>query len=202
MEDSNRITLRKIGNYALTVALFAGLAGMFLSIVFMFTEPQRLANARRMELQARQLVAPEADSFVERTISVNEENTNADRSFCYVEVYDQDKNISGYLVSFPARGYSSDIMIMAGISLEYSLKGMTILSQSETPGLGTRVEEPWFIEQFAGKSTNALAVQQDGGEIAAITGATISSAAVADGVREKINLFKNIMQEANQNEIN
>ena len=64
-----------------------------------------------------------------------------------------------------------------------------MLSQVETPGLGTKVEEvkygeddPWFTRQFLGKTANAVAVDKDGGDIQSITGATISSRALAKSV--------------------
>jgi electron transport complex protein RnfG len=63
------------------------------------------------------------------------------------------------------------------------------LSQQETPGLGARIvevrpggEKPWFTSQFEGKSGDELRLKKDGGGIDAITGATISSRAVAGGV--------------------
>jgi electron transport complex protein RnfG len=66
---------------------------------------------------------------------------------------------------------------------------MKVLSQVETPGLGTKVEEvkygdedPWFTQQFLQKSAATLAVDKDGGEIQSITGATISSRALTKSV--------------------
>ncbi len=61
----------------------------------------------------------------------------------------------------------------------------------ETPGLGTKADEPWFKKQFVGK-TNAdkIKVGKDGGTIDAITAATISSRAVCVGVKKVADMYK------------
>jgi electron transport complex protein RnfG len=56
------------------------------------------------------------------------------------------------------------------------------LSASETPGLGTKMNDPSFASQFAGRSAAGLAVTKDGGEIEAITAATITSRAVCRAI--------------------
>lgn len=86
-------------------------------------------------------------------------------------------------------GYSSAIETMIGVDSTGKIIGFKVLSQKETPGLGTRTEEikygesdSWFQRQFLGKNAALLAVDKDGGEIQSITGATISSRAVTKSV--------------------
>ena len=63
--------------------------------------------------------------------------------------------------------------------------GIGITTLSETPGLGTRITEDIFTQQFHNKSKDTIfKVKKDGGEIDAITGATISSRAVAQAITE------------------
>ena len=67
-----------------------------------------------------------------------------------------------------------------------SIKDLSILKQTETPGLGSRITESSFTDQFIGLSVSEVALKADNGRIDAITGATISSEAVVDTVREKM----------------
>ncbi len=90
----------------------------------------------------------------------------------------------GYAFLAVGKGYGGDINILVGLSDEITVKGIKIVSQTETPGLGSRITEPFFTDQFAGVAINNVALSRDGGKIDAITGSTISSSAVVDAVRD------------------
>jgi len=100
----------------------------------------------------------------------------------------------GYAFLAVGKGYGGDIDILIGLEDETTIKGITIISQSETPGLGSRIAESSFASKFTGLSIGDVALKQDGGQIDAITGATISSGAVVDAVRttamEKVKSLK------------
>ena len=78
-----------------------------------------------------------------------------------------------------------------GIAPDGTVAGLAIsrLDQTETPGLGVKVTRAAFREQFRGKGAGAARLKQDGGTVDAITAATISSRAVADGVREALGWY-------------
>jgi len=89
-------------------------------------------------------------------------------------------------------GYGGEIRVMAGIDAANRITRIEILSQNETPGLGAKVEGDSFTGQFSGRTTeNAewCSVKQDRGEIAAITGATISSRTVCEAIQHGLNIF-------------
>ncbi|MBA7698037.1 Ion-translocating oxidoreductase complex subunit G [subsurface metagenome] len=100
----------------------------------------------------------------------------------------------GYAFLAVGKGYGGDIDILIGLEDETTIKGITIISQSETPGLGSRIAESSFASKFAGVDIGDVALKEDGGQIDAITGATISSGAVVDAVRatamEKVKSLK------------
>ena len=100
----------------------------------------------------------------------------------------------GYAFLAVGKGYGGDIDILIGLEDETTIKGITIISQSETPGLGSRIAESSFASTFAGVNIDDVALKQDGGQIDALTGATISSGAVVDAVRttamEKVKSLK------------
>lgn len=113
----------------------------------------------------------------------------------------------GYVFIAKRYGYSSVIETMVGIKADGTITGAQVLSHNETPGLGAKIVEvvtdktivkalknifskkkepekeisPYFTEQFKGMDARSL----DMGDVDAITGATISSKAVVDSIREK-----------------
>ena len=83
-------------------------------------------------------------------------------------------------------GFGGTIDLMVGVDNEGVVTGISVLSLSESPGLGANAKEEWFQEQFVGV-TAPVAVTKDGGQIEAITSSTITSRAVSDGVTAAIN---------------
>ena len=83
-------------------------------------------------------------------------------------------------------GYGGAIDVLVGLEPDYRLRGIRVISQQETPGLGAKIVESAFLDQFVGLAVDDLALRKNGGSVDAITGATISSAAVTDGVRDAI----------------
>ena len=89
------------------------------------------------------------------------------------------------------KGYSGDIEVVTGFSPDGSINKVVVVSQTETPGLGTKVTEDGFLSQFEGKkpSTFKLKVKKDDGDVDAVTGATISSRAVSEAVSKAAESF-------------
>jgi len=98
-------------------------------------------------------------------------------------------NIVGYTVkTAPSKGYSGPVEMLTGITTDGVVQAIAILKQNETPGLGAKATLPEFKDQFNGKSALAEIIvvkskpAEGSNEIQAITGATITSKAVTDGV--------------------
>lgn len=88
----------------------------------------------------------------------------------------------GYVVLVtPTSGFSGPIEMMAGFSNDGAVTGIAIINHAETSGLGSKATDPKWQEQFIG-SAEEVTVTKDGGTIQAITGSTITSRAVCDGV--------------------
>ena len=93
---------------------------------------------------------------------------------------------TGYAVEVTPGGFDNTITMMVGVDKEGNVLGIDIISHTETAGLGAVADAATpagvsFREQFAGKA-GSVSVTKDGGEIEAITGATITSRAVCAGV--------------------
>lgn len=88
----------------------------------------------------------------------------------------------GYVVLVtPTSGFSGGIEMMAGFSNDGAVTGIAIINHAETSGLGSKATDPKWQEQFIG-SAEEVKVTKDGGTIQSITGSTITSRAVCDGV--------------------
>ena len=98
----------------------------------------------------------------------------------------EDGEKAGYAFMASGSGYGGNIDILVGLDSGFGIKGVSILSQTETPGVGNRITESSFTDQFKGLSASDIALKSEGGKIDAITGATISSRAVVDAVKEKM----------------
>ena len=105
--------------------------------------------------------------------------------------------LTGIALEVEGEGYSGGIRVMVGMDPTGTITGVEILEQLETPGLGARIVDDTFRDQFKGKSlTNSklveghLAVKKDNGDIDALTGATISSRGVTKAVDKALNAFE------------
>jgi electron transport complex protein RnfG len=98
----------------------------------------------------------------------------------------------GYLVETFGKGYSSFPQALVAVDKDFVVQKMNVLAHGETPGLGDEIEAQWFKDQFRGKDLDHLEVIKGETEdkIQAITGATISTRAVTDAVREAVEMVK------------
>jgi electron transport complex protein RnfG len=98
--------------------------------------------------------------------------------------------------SYTMTGFSGLVKLMVGLKSDGSIYSISVLEHKETPGLGTHMAEDKFINQFKTQypSTFKVKVKKDGGDVDAITAATISSRAFCDAVMRAYNAY---MQNSN-----
>ena len=152
--------------------IVCGLAAASLAVVNMVTkEPIARWDKVQKENALRTIIAG-ADEFKE---------LEADK------VWEARRNGQPAGCAFLARvqGYSGAITLMFGVDAEGAITGLQVLSHTETPGLGAKITTPAFRDQFKNKRIGQIVLKKDDpakGQIDAITGATISSRAVAKAV--------------------
>lgn len=99
----------------------------------------------------------------------------------------------GYAVeTWSDKGFSGMIRFVVGFLPDGRISGFGGFVHKETPGLGTKMSDPKFNEQFVNKdpATFTLKVRKDGGDVDAITAATITSRAFCDGVEKAYSSYK------------
>lgn len=103
----------------------------------------------------------------------------------------------GYIFKTISGGYGGEIPVMTGINIDGVMTGIRVGSNSETPGLGTKVEEPAFTDTFVGKTTESpiVAVGSPSGdnEVQLISGSTVSVDGVLYGVNGAREAFANLI---------
>ncbi|MCE5345598.1 MAG: RnfABCDGE type electron transport complex subunit G [Bacteroidales bacterium] len=105
----------------------------------------------------------------------------------------KDNVIVGYAVnSYTKKGFSGNVSLVAGFKPDGTIINISVLEQKETPGLGAKMVEPSFKDQFNDKNPAefSLKVKKDGGSVDAITAATISSRAFCDAVQRAYNTLQ------------
>jgi len=88
-------------------------------------------------------------------------------------------------------GFSGAILFLVGVDAQGNISGYKVLEHKETPGLGDNIKSDKFSGQFKGKglSNFKFKVTKDGGDVQAITAATISSRATADALQKGLELI-------------
>jgi electron transport complex protein RnfG len=99
------------------------------------------------------------------------------------------------VVEASANGYGDKVGMVVAINMaEETLRGIGVTTHKETPGLGGNAKaDPKFAAQFAGQSIGSpFGVTNDGGQISALSGATITSRAVCSGVNQAVEIYNRL----------
>lgn len=171
----SNINGKLVAKPAIILLLIAGISAGILGVVDAVTEGPIAEQNALTTKNALTAVFPEGESFDPIEVAEGEDALSA-----YTAV-DAGGNTLGYVVEVGPSGFGGTIDMMVGVDLEGTVTGISILSMSESPGLGARATEEWFVNQFPGQ-VSPVAVTKDGGTIEAITSATITSRAVSNGV--------------------
>ena len=174
------------------VALFVicVVSGCVLGIVYSATKGPitKAENAKKTE--AIENVLPEFKELKETKVK----SAMEDIDIPFYLAYDADNNFIGAAVeTFTNKGFSGNVSLMVGILADGTVNNISVLQHAETPGLGSKMTEPSFKDQFNNKNADSFnfKVKKDGGDVDAITAATISSRAFCDAVNRALSTFEN-----------
>lgn len=98
---------------------------------------------------------------------------------------------AGYVVRVAPNGFGGAIDLMVGVRADGTVNGVAVIAHSETASLGANCMREEFRAQYAG-GAGPFAVGQDGGTIEALTGATVTSRAVTDGVNAALDFVREV----------
>ena len=168
---------------------FGLVAGLLLAFTNKVTKAPIVSALKEETLGALKRVLPPCDNDASTDICMVKEAEVEWRFY----IARQAAAFAGAAFEAGAAGYGGPIRVLVGILPDGILNGVEILqAESETPGLGSKIKESKFLGQFLKRSalaTRWAAVVSDGGEVQAVTGATISSRAACKAIKEGLDVY-------------
>lgn len=176
-----------------SLMLITVIAGLLLGVVYEITKKPIAEEQQRAKEEAYREVFADAESFeaVEVKTEAVEEKLNKKGFDATIneamQVFDKSGNPAGYVLTVTDHeGYGGDIQFAMGVKNDGTVNGISFLSISETAGLGMKATEDDFKKQFADKKVDSFVYTKNGAsadnEIDALSGATITTNAVTNGV--------------------
>lgn len=171
----------------LVITLVAGFALGFVNDLTI--EPKAKAKLEK-KVNALKLVLPAFDNNPVEDVKMVKSDKVSDSIEIY-PAYLNNQFVGAAVIGLTNKGFSGLVKIMIGFKPSGEIENVVVLEQKETPGLGTRMTEDKFLQQFKGVniSTFKLKVKKDGGDVDALTGATISSRAFCDATQTAYDAF-------------
>ena len=182
----------------LNLLIISAVAALLLALTNSVTASTIAQRNEQANAEARKLVLESAQDF-EQVKDVKTDNSKGVEVSDIYEAKDASGNTVGYTLKVLPSGYGGTIELMVGIdSAKGQVSGINVVSNSETAGLGAKATDPEFSDQYKGKPLEELSVLKNGTpgdtEIKAISGATITSTAVTNGVDAAIEVYNNSLK--------
>lgn len=177
-------------NMVLTLMLVTVAASFTLATVYNLTK-EPIARAREEARQAAiRMVVPDFDELITRKIMPAEGRDSLEFNFAI-----KDGELAGVAVAtYTDKGFSGRITAMVGFYPDGRIVDVVHLQHKETPGLGDKIEKSKsdWSDQFQGMdpATAVIRVTKDGGQVDAITAATITARAYCEGIQRAYDTFR------------
>ena len=171
-------------NMALALIVITMVAGFSLGFVNDLTLKPKAKAKLAKKVNALKMVLPEFDNdLVSEVVRVKSESVKDS-----IEIYPAFKSgtfIGAAVIGSSDKGFSGLVKIMVGFNTDGAIQNIAVLEQKETPGLGTKMKDEKFLKQFRDQNPSSfdMKVAKDGGEVDALTGATISTRAFTEAAQ-------------------
>jgi electron transport complex protein RnfG len=187
--------LKDMARLLISLTLIASLAGLLLSLVESATREPIKEQRRLQMIKALSAVLPEFDNSPDTDTITLENGVNKKGEPIEAVFYRARKEGTFVGTAFEMvapDGYSGNIAVMVGLRPDEKVNAIKVLTHAETPGLGDKIEEPWFEDWFKDKGLNGTdwRVKKDGGDFDQLTGATISTRAIVGAVERGLKLYQ------------
>ncbi len=177
----------------ISLMLITLIAGLLLGAVYEITKEPIAKENQRAKEEAYKAVFADAGSFEEINLDADQVQKELDSQGLDASINEAMKVLDGsgqqlgyVLTVTDHEGYGGDIQFAMGVQSDGTLNGISFLSISETAGLGMKAKEDSFRKQFEGKNVDQIVYTKNGAsadnEIDALSGATITTNAVTNGV--------------------
>lgn len=170
-------------NMVLSLVVISLAAGFSLGFINDITKGPKAKAKLERKIKALKLVLPAFTNNPVADMQLVKSEMAKDSVEIY-PAYSESEWVGTAVIGSSEKGYSGLVKLMAGFKKDGTIQNIVVLEQKETPGLGTKMKEERFIRQYRDKhpETFDLTVKKDGGEVDALTGATISTRAFSEAV--------------------
>lgn len=178
-------------NMVYVLFLVAAIAGLALGAVYNVTkEPIELAKKAKIENAIKE-VLPEFDEVKPQYMVMSYDGNKPKDSLAFFDAYKEGQYVGTAVNTYTMMGFSGLIKLMVGFQPDGTIANISVLEHKETPGLGTKMALPKFKDQYMNQHPASfnIKVTKDGGEVDAITAATISSRAFSDAAERAFKTF-------------
>ncbi len=180
-------------NMFLSLTVITVVVGGLLGAVAMVTADPIAEATAAAQTAAIKAVAPEFDEVGEAR---PETSTNGEPATVF-PVMKGGEYVGAAVQAVTKNGFGGKVTVMIGFDAQNNISGYAVLNHAETPGLGSKMPD-WFQKGAKGDvigknpGSNNLTVSKDGGEVDAITAATISSRAFLDAVAQAYSVVSGV----------
>jgi len=173
-EETSKDSLKNASPMKLIVTLtvICAAVALLLAAVNHFTEP-------KIEENNKKAILASIRNIFDESVQAEEMTPPEGSGFTSLYLVMKDEGICGYSAAVSPSGFGGPINLMVGMDSAGTVVGVDVVSMSETTGLGSKTGGAEFLSQFVGATGDV--------KVDAISGASISSNAVADGVRSVTN---------------
>lgn len=206
--------MKEIIKNSIILCLITLVAGVLLGFVYEVTKDARAEQEEKAKQKAYKKVFESADSFenyefdkeqMELYLKDNGYSAKVAQIDNVVIAKDNKNENIGYVITVTDKeGYGGDVTFTLGINGDGTINGISFLTLNETAGVGMKAAEGKFKNQFAGKKVDSFVYVKNGAkdenEIDAISGATVTTNAVTNGVNAGILCFKFLQEGGISNE--
>ena len=178
-------------NRLVALLVIAAVSGGVLGLVYGVTKDAIAEVDQKKNEAAIQAVLPLDGEITYKADTIQYNYEGVDITFPCNLAYDANGNFQGAAVKTSEGGFGGKIDMMVGLLADGTIKGTSVLSHAETPGLGANMTSK-FKDQFVDKNpaNYRLIVTKDGGDVDAITAATITSRAFSKAVDKAYKAFE------------
>ncbi len=152
---------------------------LLLAVVNNVSAPIIETNQAAAATENRKALLSEADDFTE--VEMSQYASSDDGKAVVTEVYEANNGV-GYVMTVVTKSFGGDLTMMVGIDETGAITGVTVTDHADTPGVGTKDQDPDYLAQYAGMTEiTAQDVKKESG-FEYITGASVSGTAIHKGV--------------------
>ena len=181
----------------LTLLIVTAIAAGLLALVYQYTkDPIKEADLKKQKIALRQVLPKFDNNPIKEADTIQSDIPGEQYNLVIFPAKKKGKLVGIAIKTFTTKGFDGRFNVMVGFLPDGTIYNSIVLNHHETPGLGDKIDpkKSNFSKQFAGKNPASfvLKVKKDGGDVDAITAATISSRAYCDALQRAYNAFKTL----------